>query len=221
MYSTRQAMRDALRFRLFDTSGTTFSDLQLNQQLNLSAQFVTIILAGNSRTAHARGEVELTPSPGEAVHIDVPDFHSPISLQSVNGDVYGRQVDEREFTRTLNAMPKDGEFKFCITYDPLLERYYVKTAYGTGLEHTGAVIMTYNRRITILNPTAPPGTGDDLKTYPTVPFAFREWIVAHAAAVLGTQAGLANAQALLGNWTALQDSYMKDSRTAITGPTTS
>lgn len=219
MYSTRQEMRAALRFRLFDTAEATFSDVQLNRQLNLSAQFVTIVLAGNSRISHARGEVEITPSPGGSVAINVTDFHSPISLQSTMADVYGKQVDEREFTRAVNRQPRDYEFLFCITYDPDTEAYSLKTAFGNGFETTGAVILAYNRRITILDPTDD-GADDDLETYPTIPFCFREWPVAHAAAVLATQAGLSNAQALLGNWNALQDTYMRDARTSITPPTT-
>lgn len=225
MFDTRQEMRNHLRFRLFDTSSTTFTDAQLNTQLNMSAQVITIFLANNSRIrTFARGEVEITPSPGTAVVIDAADFHTPISLQSTNGLWYGSEVDEREFPRALERANKDGEFLFCITYDPTAvddatpRPYFLKTAYADG-QGVGTCTLAYTRRITPLD-VSDSGADDDLEMFPTVPYAYREWIVAHAAAMLATQANIGNAQGLLGYWNMLHDTFLKDSRSAVTPSST-
>lgn len=232
MFYTRSQLRTALRRRIGDTESITWSDSELDDQLNWSAQAVEISLAHNQLIRHSRASEELTPDGTDTLTIVAPDLHSIIDIRGGVDDVGVEIVDEKAFSRHKrkyrlgNTNNKDAYVAAHVFDDAAIGGF--SGGFSSGF-HCGSghkLIFPYNQNagtdgtFTVyyarIIPPIQTGTDYDTRTFERIPFQYQMLISHHAAQQLLSDENSMNTDRALANFGLMLQDSVQDSRTRTT-----
>lgn len=184
----RGEMRSKLRLLLYDRAGVTWSDAELDTQLDLSAQAVADDLAEHSRIPWLYSEYSFAGSSADITLTAVVDPYRILNLTCDQSQYGTEQVTPRDLSRRQESSDKDGRWYFALVnrptpvFSPAFSDAFVKgclhllfkTAPG------GTWTLKYCKALDSI----PSGETYDQMRWSEIPAAFDEQIPLHAAAQL-------------------------------------
>lgn len=234
---TRSQLRTFLRRRIADTETVTWSDSELNDQLNISAQAIAVSLARHAIPRYTRGTTTLTPNGTNVYPISVPDFHSLIDVTFGPTGIGAVYADEKEFNRhranfANSNINEKGQYVYTLVYDSddvgefsgefsgeffNGNGYSIIFPYTLGESGDTAVFqVSYARLI----PEIPDATSADSQTFTRIPYQHQQLIVQHAAASLLADDASPQFDTAMGKFGLMLQDGVFDSKTRATPAST-
>lgn len=222
-----------LRRYIGDTASISYSDAELDDQLNISAQAVAVSMARNSLTKYTRGTYTLTPDGSDSYDIAVSDFHSLIDVRGGTADRGVEIVDERQFSRHYMKYPVDNvnskdKYVAALIQDlsavggfdggfttgfATSSGYKIIFPYNLSVGDSEASFTVYYART--VNPILT-GSAYDGQSFTGVPYQYQAAIPRHAAAQLLVDGNGDTAQSAMGILSYTLTDDMLDSKTRAT-----